>query len=185
MQRLHLHITVDDLARSVRFYTTLFATPPMVEKPDYAKWLLDDPRVNLAISQRGVGAGVEHLGIQVESAEELEAVYGRLRRAEAPVLEEGAVTCCYARSEKSWVADPQGVPWEVFLTSGDSPVYGDTLDLDPLRRAGREACCTPEASLEAVEAVCCTPETAQAVAGAPKLERPHETPCCGAASRTG
>lgn len=124
MKRLHIHIAVDDLSRSVAFYSTLFATQPTVLKDDYAKWMLDDPRVNLAISARGAAAGVEHLGIQAESGEELAEVYARLKAADAPVLEEGATVCCYAKSEKSWVSDPAGVPWEVFHTVGESAVYG-------------------------------------------------------------
>ncbi len=106
MKRLHVHIAVDDLQRSIDFYSTLFDTPPSVRKDDYAKWMLDDPRVNLAISARGAKAGVEHLGIQAENGEELAEVYARLQKADAPVLEEGATVCCYAQSEKSWVSDP-------------------------------------------------------------------------------
>lgn len=124
MKRLHVHIAVDDLTRSIDFYSTLFSAEPTVLKGDYAKWMLDDPRVNLAISQRGATAGVEHLGIQVETGDELAEVYERLRDADASVLEEGATTCCYAKSEKSWVQDPSGVAWEVFHTTGDSAVYG-------------------------------------------------------------
>ena len=124
MKRLHIHVAVDNLAEATRFYSTLFATSPSVEKPDYAKWMLDDPRVNFAISARGAKPGVEHLGIQAETAEELREVYARLNSADAPVLEEGATTCCYAKSEKSWVNDPAGVAWEVFHTTGESAVYG-------------------------------------------------------------
>ncbi|WP_430402133.1 ArsI/CadI family heavy metal resistance metalloenzyme [Hyphomonas sp.] len=124
MKRLHVHIAVDDLTRSIDFYSTLFSAEPTVLKGDYAKWMLDDPRVNLAISQRGATAGVEHLGIQVETGDELAEVYERLRDADASVLEEGATNCCYAKSEKRWVQDPSGVAWEVFHTTGDSAVYG-------------------------------------------------------------
>ncbi|OZB12395.1 MAG: glyoxalase/bleomycin resistance/dioxygenase family protein, partial [Hyphomonas sp. 34-62-18] len=124
MKRLHVHIAVDDLPRSVAFYSTLFAAQPTVLKDDYAKWMLEDPRVNLAISARGAAPGVEHLGIQAETGEELAEVYARLKEADAPVLEEGATVCCYAQSEKSWVNDPAGVPWEVFHTVGESAVYG-------------------------------------------------------------
>src|SRR3954447_12275375 len=98
MKRLHVHVSVEDLAQSIRFYSTLFAAEPTVVKPDYAKWMLEDPRVNFAISQRGGAPGVEHLGIQVESGEELGEVYDRLARAERPVVEETGVACCYARS---------------------------------------------------------------------------------------
>jgi len=124
MKRLHVHVGVDDLAASIRFYETLFDAEPTVVKDDYAKWLLDDPKVNFAISKRCGNAGIRHLGIQVEDRAELSEVYARLKKAEAPVFEEGATTCCYARSEKSWITDPQGVQWETFLTTGESTTYG-------------------------------------------------------------
>jgi len=124
MKRLHVHVAVQDLTDSVRFYSQLFAAAPTVLKEDYAKWMLEDPRVNFAISRRGSKAGIEHLGIQVEDRAELEEVYGRLQRADRPVVAEGKTTCCYAKSEKSWIADPQGIQWETFLTSGESTEYG-------------------------------------------------------------
>ncbi len=124
MKRLHVHVSVEDVPTSIRFYNTLFATEPTVVKSDYAKWMLEDPRVNFAISKRGAQAGIRHLGIQVENRTELEEVYSRLQRAEAPVLEEGTTTCCYAKGEKSWITDPQGVQWETFLTTGESVEYG-------------------------------------------------------------
>ena len=114
MKRLHVHVSVRDLDASVRFYSQLFAAAPTVRKPDYAKWMLEDPRVNFAISQRDGKPGVQHLGIQVEDRTELAEVYERLRSAEGPVIEEGETTCCYAHSEKSWIDDPQGVQWETF-----------------------------------------------------------------------
>jgi hypothetical protein len=140
MKRLHVHVSVEDVADSIRFYSTLFAAEPTVTRPDYAKWMLEDPRVNFAISKRGAAPGIRHLGIQVENRVELEDVYSRLTRAEAAVLEEGATTCCYAKSEKSWVADPQGIQWETFLTTGESTVYGG----DPVL-PGKNAspCCAP------------------------------------------
>src|SRR3984957_8901235 len=142
MKRLHVHVSVDDLGQSIGFYSTLFAVQPTVVKPDYAKWMLDDPRVNFAISTRRGNSRLDHLGIQVETQDELQEVYGRLRQADQPVLEEGATTCCYAQSEKSWIADPQGLAWETFLTTGESTVYGDSVDLGPIRtKTG--ACCTP------------------------------------------
>ena len=138
MKRLHVHVAVDDLDRSIGFYSTLFAAEPTVTKADYAKWMLDDPRVNFAISMRGTAAGVEHLGIQVEDAGELAEVYGRLAKADAPVVEEGKTTCCYAKSEKSWIADPQGVVWETFLTEGESTSYGTSATIDAL--TAKSAC---------------------------------------------
>ena len=156
MKRLHVHVGVEDIDRSIRFYSTLFAAEPTVTKPDYAKWMLDDPRVNFAISSGGKAAsGIEHLGIQVESPEELAEVYDRLRAAEGPVLEEGATTCCYARSEKSWIADPQGVVWETFHTSGEAVNYGTSPELNQLSsdNAADGACCAPDVPAKQVS--CC------------------------------
>lgn len=158
MKRLHVHIAVDDLPRSVAFYSTLFATPPSVLKDDYAKWMLDDPRVNLAISARGAAVGIEHLGIQAETGEELAEVYARLKAADAPVLEEGATVCCYAQSEKSWVNDPSGVAWEVFHTVGESAVYGGGPEVADGRLASTPtgmAVPAPSPKVETAPASCC------------------------------
>jgi hypothetical protein len=163
MKRLHVHLSVEDIAPSVRFYSILFAAEPAVLKPDYAKWMLDDPRVNFAISARGGPAGLDHLGIQAETPEELQEVYGRLQQADRPVLEEGATTCCYAKSEKAWITDPQGLSWETFLTSGASTVYGDSPGPGDIRTASGAlvpsvapsgACCTPKAEREAEASLC-------------------------------
>lgn len=134
MKRLHVHVGVEELEPSVRFYSTLFGAEPSVLKQDYAKWMLEDPRVNFAVSMRNAHKGIEHLGIQVESREELPEVYARLKAADRPVLEEGCTTCCYARSEKSWIADPDGVLWETFFTDGEATDYGESANL----------CCAPE-----------------------------------------
>ena len=158
MKRLHVHVAVDDLSKSVKFYSTLFAAEPTVTKSYYAKWMLEDPRVNFAISMRGQAAGLDHLGIQVEDAAELHEVYDRLKSAQRPVLEEGATTCCYAKSEKSWIADPAGIAWETFLTSGESTIYGTSVDLAPIK-AANAACCAPgaetEAKASAAHSACC------------------------------
>ena len=148
MKRLHVHVGVADLERSIAFYSTLFGAAPAVAKPDYAKWMLDDPRVNFAISAgRHDSRGIQHLGIQVESTEELGSVYGRLKAAEAPVLEEGRTTCCYAKSEKSWIADPDGVVWEAFYTDGEATSYGDSPTLGTLADSlGDDTCCLPKAA---------------------------------------
>lgn len=132
MKRLHVHVGVTDLARSVRFYSTLFGLEPTVLKDDYAKWVIEDPRVNFAISSGNPHKGIEHLGIQVDERPELVEVYSRLKAAHRPVVEEGCTTCCYAKSEKSWIADPDGVLWEAFHTSGGSTVYGDSSALTAL-----------------------------------------------------
>jgi catechol 2,3-dioxygenase-like lactoylglutathione lyase family enzyme len=160
MKRLHVHLGVTDLPQSIRFYAALFGAEPTVTKPDYAKWMLDDPRVNFAISTRGKAGGLDHLGIQVEDKAELAEVYGRLRDADRPVLEEGATTCCYAESEKSWIADPEGVAWEAFLTTGESTVYGDGVDRGPIRVATQQesACCAPSPAPAAT--ACCAPKQA-------------------------
>ena len=147
MKRLHVHVGVNDLDQSIQFYSTLFAAEPSVVKGDYAKWMLDDPRVNFAISAGNhAQKGIEHLGIQAESTDELSEVYGRLKAADWPVLEEGATTCCYAKSEKSWIADPDGVVWEAFLTNGEATVYGDSPALGTLGdRLSENKCCLPKA----------------------------------------
>ena len=143
MKRLHVHVAVKDLEASIRFYSQLFAAEPTVRKPDYAKWMLEDPRVNFAISHRGAAPGVQHLGIQVEGRTELEEVYSRLRGAEGPKVEEGETVCCYAQSEKSWIDDPQGVPWETFLTTGESTEYGSDEIRPKLEKEAAAACCAP------------------------------------------
>ena len=200
MKRLHVHVSVDDLAQSTRFYSTLFAAEPTVVKDDYVKWMLDDPRVNFAISTRAGraiaqgaaaevvsqylarvtagrepvatadalhgdaddrhrahdcaghrAAGISHLGIEAEDEDELAEVYERLARAERPIVEAKATTCCYAKSDKQWIADPQGVPWETFLTYGESTVYGEG-SLAKLKEVSEAACCAP---------TCCEPEAIQ------------------------
>lgn len=142
MKRLHVHIGVSDLDRSIGFYSTLFGAAPSVTKNDYAKWMLDDPRVNFAISAGHHAAkGVEHLGIQAESGAELSEVFGRLKAADRPLFEEGATTCCYANSEKSWISDPDGVVWEAFLTHGEAIVYGASPTLSVVSDGVSDATC--------------------------------------------
>lgn len=156
MKRFHLHVGVTDLDASIAFYTRLFGAAPSVVKPDYAKWMLEDPRINFAISMReGAAKGIEHVGLQVEDADELAEVQARLSAAGRPVLDEGATTCCYAKSEKSWIADPDGVVWEAFLTTGGSTTYGGSPDLEQLANAKANAaaaagaCCVPQAATPA------------------------------------
>jgi catechol 2,3-dioxygenase-like lactoylglutathione lyase family enzyme len=152
MKRMHVNVSVTDLDASIEFYNSLFASQPAVVKTDYAKWMLDDPRVNFAITTRGDQKGVDHLGIQVENDAELEEVYGRLQGAAAPVIEEGATTCCYAESEKSWIFDPEGIAWETFLTRGESPVYGSDL----VKNGSTDsACCTPAQGSAKPTSSCC------------------------------
>ncbi len=140
MKRLHVNLSVSDLDASIRFYSRLFAAEPGVLKPDYARWMLEDPRVNFAISTRQPGRGVNHLGIQAEDDGELAEIYGRLQEAGGPVLDEGETTCCYARSAKQWITDPQGVAWETFLTRGECAVYGHDHPERAAEPAARPCC---------------------------------------------
>jgi len=154
MKRLHLHVSVPDLAQSIQFYETLFGAPPSVVKDDYAKWMLDDPRVNLAISQRGGAQGVDHVGIQTETAEELDVLAQRLKAAGETTFDEAATTCCYARSDKSWVNDPAGVRWETFFTFGEATTYGEDASASAMAApTDAAACCGGE--LKAAAPVCC------------------------------
>ena len=150
MKRFHVHVAVPDLPKSIRFYSTMFGAEPAVVKPDYAKWMLDDPRVNFAISQRGSGSGINHLGFQVDSEAELSELHTRLAAADAGVVEEKNVSCCYAKSDKYWVTDPAGVAWESFHSLGTVPFYnGDSA------QATKGGCCAPnEDSKEATPACC-------------------------------
>jgi catechol-2,3-dioxygenase len=159
MKRMHIHVAVEDIPRSVHFYSAMFAAQPTVIKDDYAKWMLEDPRVNFAISTHSAKPGLDHFGIQVENQDELHEVYQRLQEADSPVLEEGATTCCYARSEKSWIADPQGISWETFLTTGESTTYGNSrsISADLVRVSeAATACCAPSIKPAAATA-CCAP----------------------------
>jgi uncharacterized glyoxalase superfamily protein PhnB len=143
MKRMHVHVSVESIENAIGFYSALFAAEPSVVKDDYAKWMLDDPRVNFAISSRGNNPGLDHLGIQVESEGELHDVYSRLRDAGQNVIEQGKTTCCYAKSEKSWVDDPAGISWETFFTTGESTNYGTSFERGA-RIAHTKACCGPQ-----------------------------------------
>ncbi|MBS0388553.1 MAG: glyoxalase/bleomycin resistance/dioxygenase family protein [Proteobacteria bacterium] len=124
MKRFHVHVSVDDLQAGIRFYSTLFAAQPARVESDYAKWMLEDPRINFAISQRDGKNGVDHLGLQVDEAAELRDLHGQLLAADAALVEQTAAACCYATSDKYWITDPAGVAWETFHTLGAIPVYG-------------------------------------------------------------
>ena len=137
MKRMHLHIGVEDLDESIRFYTALFGAAPIKTKSDYAKWLLDDPRVNFAISTRAK-KGVDHLGIQVDADTELAEVQERLKAKDIPLTDEGETICCYARSEKSWIQDPSGIAWEAYRTMEDVQLFSGRDGSD------EGACCTPD-----------------------------------------
>lgn len=160
MKRLHVHVAVEDLEQSKSFYSTLFGTSPSVVEADYAKWMLDDPKVNFAISARGRAGGVDHLGIQVESSEELAEIAARLKDAQQTTVTETDAACCYARSDKEWAIDPQGIRWESFLTHGQITTYGEGSSFDQDERA-------------AASSACCAPKQ-EAIAPAPA-----KTACCG------
>jgi catechol 2,3-dioxygenase-like lactoylglutathione lyase family enzyme len=140
MKRFHVHVHVQDLNQSIAFYSKMFAAEPTRREVDYAKWMLDDPRVNFAISTRGGDPGVDHLGIQTDSAEELVELKARAQAADMALFDEGATTCCYASSEKHWITDPQGVAWEHFHTLGDIPVFSQPKSE---AAAKASACCAP------------------------------------------
>jgi catechol 2,3-dioxygenase-like lactoylglutathione lyase family enzyme len=143
MKRFHLHVSVGDLEQSIRFYTALFGARPSRVKADYAKWMLEDPRVNFAISKRDPVTGVNHVGIEVDSAEALAALEADFRRADSEIVAEPNVTCCYAHGDKYWLTDPQGVAWEVFHTRGDAALYGQYRSIASLRAPGNPVCCAP------------------------------------------
>lgn len=141
MKRFHVHVGVTDLAEGIRFYSALFGAQPSVTKGDYAKWMLDDPRINFAISTRAGKAGLDHLGFQVDGADELAVLESQLKSASSDVVEEKGTTCCYSASDKSWVQDPAGIAWEAFHTLDSVPVFGEAP-----KRASipvRSGCCTP------------------------------------------
>ena len=139
MKRFHVHVAVNDLKQSVRFYAALFAAQPTVLKDDYAKWQLDDPRVNFAISTRGGKTGVDHLGLQAENGDELEDIGSRLAQADVAITAQKDASCCYAKSDKYWTVDPQGIPWESFHTLDSVPTYGK--EIRP--REEKAGCCAP------------------------------------------
>lgn len=141
MKRLHVHVAVENLDQSIGFYSTLFGAEPAVVKDDYAKWMLDDPRVNFAISDRARVPGVDHLGIQVDSGDELAELAGRLQAAGETTRDQEATTCCYARSDKAWVNDPSGLRWETFFSFGESVAYGEDEPDVVLMDKPKAACC--------------------------------------------
>ena len=167
MKRFHVHLHVDDLAKSVGFYSRLFATEPARLEGDYAKWMLEDPPVNFAISTRGTQPGIDHLGIQTDDPAELAAMKARAEAADMALLDEGETTCCYARSEKHWVTDPQGIAWEHFHTLANIPVFNEA---DASTATGSACCAPPEAAATAIaepSAACCAPTQRRKPIGIP------------------
>ena len=152
MKRMHIHVSVDDLAVATKFYADLFGAAPSVAKPDYAKWMLDEPRVNFAISARGAAPGLDHLGIQVDDTAELDALSERLEEAGHATYDKGAATCCYAESDKAWTVDPSGIRWEAFHTHGEATTYSALRQLE-IAQAPASACCGPKVAT--AKTACC------------------------------
>ncbi len=166
MKRFHVHIHVSDLDKSIGFYSKLFAAEPVRVEDDYAKWMLEDPRLNFAISTRASRPGIDHLGFQTDDPEELAALKARAEAADMALLDEGETTCCYARSEKHWITDPQGIAWEHFHTLGNIPVFGEAQ-----APKAAVACCTPAAeapSATAESSACCIPASCGQPIGIPE-----------------
>jgi hypothetical protein len=170
MKRFHVHVAVNDLDQSIAFYSAMFGEEPSVVKPDYAKWMLEDPRINFAISNRGQAPGVNHLGLQAEDDAELQAIHTNLQKADTAVLAEKGAHCCYAKSDKYWVTDPQGIAWESFRSLGSIPLFGGAGTVSEASEqapsCGSSAsvavsCCSPAAAKVTLTATsasgCCTP----------------------------
>jgi catechol 2,3-dioxygenase-like lactoylglutathione lyase family enzyme len=159
MKRFHVHVAVDDLGANIRFYSTVFGAPPTVVKDDYAKWMVDDPRVNFAISARGTKPGVDHLGFQVDTDEELAGLRKQVGDAEIAARDQAGAACCYASSNKYWTTDPQGIAWETFHTLGEIPVFGADRKTSEADLPEGAACCAPRPKATAVIAqpakACC------------------------------
>ena len=160
MKRFHVHVSVSELGESVRFYSELFGAEPTVRKPDYAKWMLEDPCINFAISTRRQAIGVNHLGFQVDSDQELRRMQAQLVAADAKMTQENEQACCYALSDKYWVTDPAGIAWETFHTLGSIPVYGEDTVAQSRDSASVATCCVPAAKSDAKaeRSKCCMPD---------------------------
>jgi predicted enzyme related to lactoylglutathione lyase len=175
MTRFHVHVAVENLCDSVRFYSSLFGIKPTVERPDYAKWMLDEPRLNFAISSRGHIPGVNHLGFQADDPAELAELAARADHASGSVvLNETEVECCYAKGNKYWVIDPQGLAWEHFQTLGEVPIFGEDTKMS---QTGGETCCIPLHSGEPLaaqksKAACCVPTAS------PNMDQPGKSGGC-------
>jgi len=186
MKRFHVHIHVEDLARNIDFYSRMFGTQPARVEPDYAKWMLDEPAVNFAISTRGQGhLGLDHLGIQVDNEADLATLKAQAQTADLALIDEGATTCCYARSDKHWVMDPQGLPWEHFRTLGSIPTFRESPDLTQDAAdmsTDASPCCTPApaalAEPKPAEGACCTPVARIKGSPIPISIKPAASGCC-------
>ena len=144
MKRFHVHVAVKELQDSIRFYTAMFGASPTVVKPDYAKWMLEDPRINFAISERSQKLGINHLGLQAESEEEFAGIHANLQQADATIVAQKGARCCYATSDKYWITDPQGIAWESFRSLGSIPLYGEEAHTaSGACGTGEKTCCAP------------------------------------------
>jgi catechol 2,3-dioxygenase-like lactoylglutathione lyase family enzyme len=170
MKRFHVHVAVANLDESVRFYSKVFGAEPSVRKPDYAKWMVEDPRLNFAISSRGAQPGVNHLGLQVDTAEELEGMRDQLAAADAGLVDEPGAQCCYATSDKYWITDPQGIAWETYHSLGSIPMFGASRPSEEGQAAS--TCCEPAPQ---ATASCCAPAPAAVSA---KIPRKARGGCC-------
>jgi catechol 2,3-dioxygenase-like lactoylglutathione lyase family enzyme len=164
MKRFHLHVAVDNLAANIGFYSAVFGQQPSVVKDDYAKWMLEDPRLNFAISSRGLAKGIDHLGLQVDNEAELAALREQVGEAEIAARDQPEAACCYANSNKYWITDPQGIAWETYHTLGSIPTFG--ADAKALTKAVDAATAKVESS--AVASACCAPAKSSQTAGAPR-----------------
>ena len=167
MKRFHVHVAVRDLGRSIEFYSALFGAQPSVRKPDYAKWMIEDPRVNFAISQRGGSTGINHVGLQVDSDDELEALQQQVNAAEIVGVAQAGTACCYAQSNKYWLTDPDGIAWETYHTLGSIPVFGEA---EAAAADGQTS-----ASAQASATACCVPAPASSSCSTPAAK----SGCCG------
>jgi catechol 2,3-dioxygenase-like lactoylglutathione lyase family enzyme len=170
MKRFHVHVAVEDLSKSTRFYSAMFGMEPTVQKDDYAKWMLDDPRVNFAISSRANASGVNHLGFQAETAEELEEIHARLQAADTSIIAEEGANCCYAKSDKYWVEDPTGIAWESFRSLDTIPFFGDSAS------TSREGVTDAASASDGGCSTACCP--APAATAAPAITTPATKTCC-------
>jgi catechol 2,3-dioxygenase-like lactoylglutathione lyase family enzyme len=143
MKRFHVHVSVEDLEASIHFYATVFGGPPTVQKPDYAKWMLEDPRLNFAISSRGAPLGLDHLGLQVDTDDELRVLRAQVEQAQIAAQDQTGGECCYVKADKYWITDPQGVAWETFRSLDSIPLYGTDTRTSAVSAKSGEACCAP------------------------------------------
>jgi len=204
MKRFHVHLSVGNLAESVQFYSALFGAEPTVQKADYAKWMVEDPRINFAISTRGAQAGLNHLGFQLDSDEELKAMRDHLSRADTALTEEADAHCCYAVSDKYWVTDPQGIAWETYHTLGSIPVFNDATQAsvgccapetstgaaDSRTEPAAVACCSGSsergtAPVRATSAGCCSPGASGPTASTKDPKPAMASACCGSTAVEG